>query len=457
MSQRRPDPAVARAFLDANPEIRSIDLLIADGNGIVRGKRIEAGQLVKVFADGLCLPRSIFALDSCGHTVEATGLGFETGDADSICWPITDTLSLTGWRSGAEAQLLLAMEGEGGDAFFADPRVVLRGVLERFASLGLTPVVALELEFYLCDQAPDESGCPQPPRSPVTGQRETATQVYGMNELDDYAGLVEEITRIAHIQDVPASTAVSEYAPGQYEVNLSHLPDAVRAADHAVLLKRIVRRAAAGLDLEATFMAKPYAQQSGSGTHLHVSVLDRQGDNAFAGVDAAGSDTLRWAIGGLAATMGQVLALLAPNANSYRRFQPDSFVPLAPSWGYNNRTVALRIPAGDGHARRIEHRVAGADANPYLVGAAVLAGIHHGITRRIEPPPVIEGDASRHHGRELPASWLHAIEAFDAGDVMADYLGEDFKRVYSASRRHEHDSFAAVITPAEYDWYLRVV
>lgn len=457
MAQVRPDSGAARAFLDANPTARSIDLLIADGNGIVRGKRIDAGQLVKVFADGICLPRSVFALDSCGHTVEATGLGFETGDADSVCRPVADTLSLTGWRSGADAQLLLAMEGEDGAPFFADPRVVLARVLQRFADLGLTPVLALELEFYLLDRQPDEDGRPQPPRSPVTGQRETATQVYGINELDDYAGLIDEVNRLAHIQDVPASTAVSEYAPGQYEVNLSHLPDAVRAADHAVLLKRIVRRAAAGLDLDATFMAKPYAAQSGSGTHVHVSLLDQTGANVFTGSDPRGSETLRWAVGGLAATMGESMALLAPNGNSFRRFQPDNFVPLAPSWGFNNRTVALRIPAGDDKATRIEHRVAGADANPYLVTAAVLAGIHYGIVRRIGPPPVTEGDASLQHGRELPLSWLHAIEAFDASAVMADYLGADFMRIYSAVRRYEHDQFAAVITPTEYDWYLRVV
>ena len=349
------------------------------------------------------------------------------------------------------------MQDEDGGPFFADPRAVLGTVLQRFEAMGLTPVVALELEFYLIDPEPDAAGRPQPPRSLVTGQRETATQVYGMNELDDYAGLMDEITRIAHIQDVPASTAVAEYAPGQYEVNLKHVSDAVRAADHAVLLKRLVRRAASGVGPEATFMAKPYPDQSGSGMHMHVSLLDRAGDNVFAGHDPSGSETLRWAIGGLVDTMGQSLALLAPNMNSYRRFQPDSFVPLAPTWGYNNRTVALRIPAGDARATRIEHRVAGADANPYLVTAAVLAGIHHGITRRLEPPPPVEGDAVRQCARELPAGWLHAIEAFEAGDVTSEYLGEDFKKVYAASRRFERESFAAIITPLEYEWYLRVV
>lgn len=457
MSQVRPDPGEARAFLQQNPEVETVDLLIADGNGIVRGKRINDGHLLKAFEDGICLPASVFGLDTRGQTVEETGLGFDTGDADHVCMPVPGTLGRTGWRTGAGAQVFLMMQDKNGAPFFADPRVVLAGVLQRFDELRLTPVVALELEFYLLDRQRDERGRPQPPRSPVTGQRESSTQVYGMAELDDYTAFMDEVTRIADIQRVPADTAVSEYAPGQYEVNLGHQPDALRAADHALLLKRIIKRAANSMGMEATFMAKPYQEQSGSGTHVHVSLLDEAGNNVFASDAPLSNPAMRHAIGGLATTMGESLALMAPNSNSYRRFQPDSFVPLAPTWGLNNRTVALRIPAGDRAATRVEHRVAGADANPYLVAAAVLAGIHHGLSHKVEPPPPSEGNAAEQVERALPSGWLHAIEALEAGSVMQAYFGAPFLDIFTACRRFERESFASHVTSLEYEWYLRAV
>jgi len=457
MVEERPDPGEARTFLAQHPDVSSIDLLIADGNGIVRGKRINDDHLEKVYSKGICLPGSIFGLDTCGQTVEETGLGFEKGDADNMCFPVPGTLTLTGWRTGAGAQLLMTMKDDDGSPFYADPRIVLAGILDRFHPLGLTPVVAVELEFYLLDTERDERGRPQPPRSPITGQRESSTQVYGMAELDDYTEFMDEVRRIADVQGVPADTAVSEYAPGQYEVNLSHLPDAVRACDHAVMLKRIVKRAANSLGMEATFMAKPYPEQSGRGMHVHVSLLDDKGRNIFAGDDALGSEMLRWAAGGLMESMSESLALLAPNANSYRRFQPDSFVPLAPTWGVNNRTVAIRVPAGDPQATRVEHRLAGADANPYLVMAAVLAGIHRGITAQVDPGPPVVGNAGEQVERELPSGWLHAVEAFEESALMRDYLGQRFMDIYSACKRFERESFASHVTSLEYQWYLRTV
>jgi glutamine synthetase len=457
MVDEKPDPSEARKFLEENPEVSSIDLLIADGNGIVRGKRINDDHLEKVYSKGICLPGSIFGLDTCGQTVEETGLGFEKGDADNLCFPVPGTLTLTGWRTGAGAQLLMTMLDDDGTRFYADPRVVLGNIVDRFAELGLTPVVAVELEFYLLDTERDERGRPQPPRSPITGQRESSTQVYGMAELDDYTEFMDEVRRIADIQGVPADTAVSEYAPGQYEVNLSHLPDAIRACDHAIMLKRIVKRAANSLGMEATFMAKPYPEQSGSGMHVHVSLLDEQGNNILAGADESGSEALRWVAGGLMETMSESMALLAPNANSYRRFQPDSFVPLAPTWGVNNRTVAIRVPAGDLQATRVEHRVAGADANPYLVMAAVLIGVHRGITKKLDPGAPVVGNAGEQVERELPSGWLHAVEAFEESAVMTEYLGENFMNVYAACKRFERESFASHVTSLEYQWYLRTV
>jgi glutamine synthetase len=278
-----------------------------------------------------------------------------------------------------------------------------------------------------------------------------------MAELDDYAAFLAEVDRLATVQGVPADTAVAEYAPGQYEVNLKHVADALIAADHAVLLKRIIRRAAEACGMDATFMAKPYADQAGSGTHVHVSLLDAAGRNVFAAEDPIGSPRLAQAAAGLLETMPEALALLAPNVNSMRRFQPDAFVPITPSWGANNRTVAVRVPTGGPDTRRIEHRVAGADANPYLVAAAVLAGMHHGLVNELMPPAPVIGNATVEGGTRLPGSWLHAIERLACGAVLPDYLDSEFVRVYLACREHERRRFHETITPLEHDWYLRSV
>ncbi len=454
----RPDPGEARAFLEANGNVANIDLLLTDANGIVRGKRVRRDVLEKVYSKGICLPGSVFGCDISGTTVEATGLGFERGDSDDICYPVPGTLSLTGWTTGADAQVVMSMYEADGRPFFADPRQVMARVLDHFHADGLKPVIAVELEFYLIDREARDGGAPQPPRSPVTGERESSTQVYGMAELDGYSDFLDEVDRLCAIQNVPADTAVAEYAPGQYEVNLHHVADAMLACDHAVLLKRIIKRAAERFGMDATFMAKPYADRSGSGTHIHVSVLDGGGTNVFAEEKPAGSPALGHAAAGLIAAMPESMALLAPNANSYRRFQPENFVPMAACWGVNNRTTAVRVPAGDPGARRIEHRVAGADANAYLVVAAVLAGMHHGMTRELEPPPPMEGDAAAdQQGADLPTRWLRAIEALERGSILPDYVGADFMRVFAAVRRHELESFEANVTSLEVEWYLRTV
>ena len=449
--------ARAEAFLAAHPTVANVDLLVTDPNGIVRGKRVRRDVLPKVFEQGICLPGSVFACDINGETVESSGLGFDRGDADDLCRPVPDSLTLTGWERGADAQVIMTMFDHAGRPFFADPRQALVRTLARYSELGLTPVVALELEFYLLDREPDADGRPQPPCSPVSGRRELSTQVYGIAELDDYSAFLAEVDRLAGIQGVPADTAVAEYAPGQYEINLEHVDDALVAADYAVLLKRIIRRAAEACGMDATFMAKPYAGEAGSGTHLHVSLLDEDGRNVFAAEDPLGSPRLAQAAAGLIATMPEALALLAPNVNSMRRFQPDAFVPITPSWGANNRTVAVRVPTGGPESRRIEHRVAGADANPYLVAAAVLAGMHHGLSAELAPPPPVVGNATAGDGARLPGSWLHAIETLAEGRILPDYLDPEFLRVFLACREHERRRFHETITPLEHAWYLRSV
>jgi glutamine synthetase len=443
----------AREFLEANPGIREVDLLIADGNGVLRGKRVRRETLASVYADGLCLAGSVFGTDIAGNTVEKTGLGFDEGDADRICWPVPGTLREVPWAVD-RAQLLLTMHETDGRPFFADPRQVLVRVLEQFEELDLVPVVAVELEFYLLDNERAGNGAPLPPISPTSGRRVSQTQVYSIADLDDQADLLADVARACEVQALPAYTAVAEYASGQYEVNLKHRPDPLAACDDAILFKRLLKAVARQHGLSATFMAKPYPESAGSGTHIHLSLLDADQTNVFACADPATNQRLQFAIGGLTQTLYESMALLAPNANSYRRFQRGTYVPLANTWGYNNRTVAIRVPAGPVAATRIEHRIAGADANPYLVVATILAGIHYGLIHECEPGAAISGNAEEQTDPNLPLDWLASLEALDTSEVIMEYLGEDFCNVYLETRAAERYRFARTVTALEYDWYL---
>ena len=454
---QHPTPAEVREFLERYPDISSIDVLIADINGCQRGKRIRRDALPKIYEHGVCLPGSLYGMDITGATVEASGLGFDDGDADRLCWPLAGRLHPAPWQTPATGQVLMYMQEADGRPFFADPRHVLATVVELFRALGLTPVVAVELEFYLIDRKRDRDRRPQPPVSPITGERESSTQVYGVKEVDDYDRFFEDVARCCEAQGLPADTAVSEYAPGQYEVNLHHRPDALAACDDAFLLKRLIKGVARHHGMEATFMAKPYEDRAGSGLHLHASLIDGNGANIFAAESPLGSDALRQAAGGLIATMTEGAAIFAPTANSYRRYRVNNYVPMAAAWGANNRTLALRIPAGPPDSRRIEHRIAGADANPYTVAAAVLAGVHHGIASRLDPGPATEGNAYTQIQPVVPRYWNEALTLFDRAAILPTYLGADFCRVYSACRWHECETFNATVTPLEYEWYLRNV
>jgi glutamine synthetase len=310
-------------------------------------------------------------------------------------------------------------------------------------------VGALELEFYLLREQGRGRRA-----GPVRAVPEGAPgQVYGLQPLDDREPFLSRLAAFCAAQDLPAKSAVSEYAPDQFEVNLGHLPDPVRAADHAFLLKRAVKAAARAEGLLATFMARPLPGQSPSGLHVHVSLVTADGDNLFARDERA----LRHAVAGLQATMAESMLLCAPNANSYRRLRPLTYAPTAPTWGHNNRTVALRIPIGPPAAQRLEHRLAGADANPYLVLAAVLAGIHHGLSHELEPDAPITGNAYAQAPPRLPLSWDRALDALEGAAILPEYLGAAFCRLYRVCRAAERDRFADVITPTEYAWYLHTL
>ncbi|MGH8129564.1 MAG: glutamine synthetase family protein [Steroidobacteraceae bacterium] len=459
MALLRDDYSNAEAFLAARPVVRVVDLLLPDLCGVLRGKRVERADLPGVYQRGMFLPGSMFALDVLGGTIQTTGLGFDEGDADRVCLPVPKTLFASPWLGPAVAQLQVQMLDHDGQAFYGDPRHLLGGVLERYAARGWQPVIALELEFYFVDPERTPDGHAQPPRSRLTGRRETRTQINSMADLESVSDILSEIAATCEEQNVPTGTALAEYGPNQWEVNLRHVADACLACDQAIRFKRIVKGVAHRNGLEATFMAKPYADMAGSGMHLHASVQDESGRNVFASENALGNDLLKQAAAGLVETMADGMAVFAPNANSYRRLRPETYVPMHATWGYNNRGVAVRVPVSGAEDRRIEHRVAGADANPYLVAAVVLAGILHGIERKLAAPAALEGNAYKQKlsAPRLPCDWPTALTRFGASDFLREYFGERFVRLYELARRGEMQDFNSRLSSLDFAWYLESV
>jgi len=451
------EAAEARAFLAAHPEMQFFEIVFTALSGVPRGKRLRRHDLMAIYEQGRFLPGSVLVCDVTGRDVEDTGLVWEDGDADRVAWPAPGTLVPAPWLGGDTGQVIASMYELDGAPNDLDPRHVLSRVIARFAEDGLTPVVACELEYYLVDPA-REANTPPSLAAPRGGLPPTQHGVYGLRELEDFAPFLRELWATADAQSVPLEAAISEYAPGQIELTLRHGPDALRAADEAVMYKRLAKGVAARHGLEATFMAKPFAELSGSGLHLHVSVLNAAGENIFAAAAPEGTPALRHAVGGLKEGLAEAMAIFAPNANSYRRFRPNSYAPVAPTWGVNNRTVSLRVPAGPPASRHIEHRVAGADANPYLALAALLTGVHHGLTHKTDPGAPVTGDgyaAAAKSAERLPAHWYAAVDLFADSTVLKDYLGERFVAMFAAVKRAEQDRFNEVVSPLDYDWYLK--
>jgi glutamine synthetase len=440
------------AFLATRPQLRFIDLLLPDLNAVDRGKRIDVGSSRTVFSQGVLLPGSMFALNVPGETVQATGLGFDEGDADRCCLPVPGTLVDVPWLDHGVAQAQITMHERDGRPFACDPRHLLQRVLARFATLGLKPVVAIELEFYLIDRELDPRGLPQPPRSPLTGRREHRTQINAMLDLDACSAVLADIDRACRLQHVPSTTALAEYGPGQFEINLAHSADALAACDQAMRFRRIVKCVARHHGMDATFLAKPYADMAGSGLHLHVSLLDAEGRNAFADENPLGSGMMRHAAAGLLSTMADGMAVFAPLANSWRRLRSEAYVPMTADWSVNNRGAALRVPVSDAANRRLEHRVAGADANPYLVTSWVLGGVLKGLQERLEPREPLAGNLYHHDGdlgEPLPHYWPTALDRFEASRFARELLSPELHRLYAKVKRYELDEFCLQVTPGE--------
>ncbi len=448
------DKKEAEDFLAANPHVRSIELFLIDANGIPRGKLLHRDELLAIYEHGRPLPSSILALTVQGEDVESTGLVWDVADADCWTYPVPGSLTVQPWRATPTGQLQVSMHPtQGLPAAPADPRHVLVNTIDRLKADGYHPVMAVELEFYLLDQQRDANGRPQPALQ-ANGVRPQAPQVYGIYELEQLQPFLDDLYAACEAQGLPVRTAISEYAPGQLELTLEHRFDALQAIDEGVRYKRLVKGVANKHGLQACFMAKPFSDQAGSGLHLHVSLADEQGNNLYASEDPHGTPLLRHSIGGMLSTLLDSLAIFCPNANSYRRFQASSYAPLAKSWGVNNRTVSLRVPGGPAHTRHIEHRICGADANPYLAAAALLAGIHHGIRQQTDPGAPIVGNGYQQASEFLPTDWLTTLLALERSNWAREALGSEFIKVFLAIKWHEYRLFTAEVGEQDWRWYL---
>ena len=430
-----------------------VEALITDCNGIARGKWLPVQKLDTIEKQGLKLPKSALGLDVWGRDIPA--LAHANGDIDGYCHLVEGSLRpLLTERGVDQAQVLLSMFGKDGNPYMGDPRQVLQALVNRFTEKELRPCMAVELEFSLL---------PKPETSEAIGaalrdQNAVGGNLYALSELDYHGPLLEALRQAFDTQDLPYEGIIKESAPRQFEINVAHSDDIMLLADQVIRMQRTIRAVSARHGFVASFMPKPIDDEAGNGLHVHCSLLDENGTNVFDDGGEEGSDLLRYAVAGCLELLPASMLLFAPSFNAYRRFQPGNHAPTESAWGYDNRTTAIRIPESPSAARRLEHRVAGADANPYLVLAAVLAGIWHGIENTLSPPNPIEGNAwdQEIDAPALPTTMDEAISVFDKSDVLSSYLTSEFKTLFLATKVQERNEFAKRITEFELETYLRI-
>jgi glutamine synthetase len=442
-----------RAWLREHPEIRTVRAAVSDLNGQARGKRIPARFGDKLLTDGTRMPYSVLNVDIWGDDIEDSPLVFESGDRDGILMPTERGFVPMPWLTNPSALLPMWMFTDDGRPYEGDSRHALRLMLERYAAHGWTPVVATELEFYLIDDAEDTL---QPPPSPRSGTRRLGGEILSIRALDAFDSFFTELYDACEAMDIPAETAISEAGMGQYEINLTH-GDAMKAADDTWLFKLLVKGLARRHGFAASFMAKPYSGYSGTGMHVHFSVCDSEGGNVFDDGTDRGTPLLRHAIAGCLAGMPPSALVFAPHGNSYDRFAPGAHAPTGVAWAYENRTAAIRVPSGPATARRIEHRVAGGDTNPYLLLAVILGAALTGIEDGLEAPPPVTGNAYSLDLPQLPRAWAKAISEFEASPLIARILPAELVRNYLLTKRQEMRYFEGLSKAERVDLYLDTV
>ncbi len=427
--------------------VTEIECLVPDMNGIARGKILPAEKFLRILRDrGLRLPEAIFVQTVTGEYPEDEDV---TSDENSDIYLIPDegTIRLVPWYKEPTAQVI-------GDCVYADgsavdfaPRYLLKRVLDLYARRGWKPIVAPELEFYLVQVNKDPDYPLQPPIG-RSGRQESGRQAFGIDAVNEFDPIFEDVYDFCAAQEIDVDTLTHEAGAAQIEINFNH-GDPMELADQVFLFKRTVRQAAIRHDVYATFMAKPMQAEPGSAMHVHQSVVDAAtGTNLFS--DADGRDTALFMshVAGLQKFLPAAMPLLAPNVNSYRRLVPNADAPINVHWGRDNRTTGLRVPVTPPEARRVENRVAGADANPYLAIAASLACGYLGMTLGLEPNDPVKGSAYR-LAFTLPRHQSEALAKFNASRPLREIFGERFIDALTAVKEAEFEAYNRVISSWE--------
>lgn len=444
-------PSAREAFVREHG-ITEVECLFADVTGYPRGKRMPATR----FAQGAELRIAQAIPMQCVTGEYSDDPAFPDADPDIRLVCDESTLRLAPWGGGRRALAIHDCEELDGSPCVFAPRSLLRAVLARYAALGLRPVVAPEIEFYLFAPHAD----PHQPLQVAKGRcgaPERGQMAFTLDALNEQQAFWDAFQGALKTLGIGADTWIHEVGTGQFEINLWH-GDALALADQAFLFKMAAKEVALQHGLQAVYMAKPVAGEPGSSMHLHVSLEDGQGRNVFEGPEGAEVPALRHFIGGLQAHLGPWLALLAPHVNSYRRFVAGSQAPIHLGWGYDNRTSALRIPRSEARARRVENRLAGADANPYLALACTLAAGLDGIERRLEPSAAMGAlDNGYDAGHGLPQDLPTALAQL-RGDAHAQrLLGAAFVQGYCAVKALEYANYAREISAWERRMLLPMV
>lgn len=441
------DP-ISQFFKEFN--IQEVEAIVPDMAGIARGKLMPAE---KFQGDrGMRLPESIFLQTVTGDYPEDTAQAMSPAEIDIILKPDPRTVRRVPWAAEPTAQVIH-------DCFYSDgrrvkmaPREVLKHVLDLYAQRGWEPVVAPELEFYLVEPNVDADYPLKPPMG-RSGRSEPGRQSYSIAAVNEFDPLFDDLYQFCEEQDIAIDTLIHEDGPAQMEINLLH-GNALDLADQAFMFKRTAREAALRHKMYATFMAKPHAKEPGSAMHLHQSVVDKKtGKNVFSADDGTPTPLFFAHLAGLQRYLPAAMALFAPNVNSYRRITRFQVAPINVQWGYDNRTAGLRVPMSEPQSRRVENRISGADANPYLATAASLACGYLGMVQGLSPTDPISGSA---HDLpfSLPRNLDEAIRLLRECDPLIEILGDSFVSAFALVKEAEYEVFLQVISSWEREHLL---
>ncbi len=434
-----------------NNGISEVECLVPDMSGVARGKIVPAGKFVSIAENrGLRLPESIFVQTITGDYPQEDVTSIANGDI--YLHPDISTIRRVPWYDEPTACVINDCSYQNGTPVNISPRNVLKRVLSRYEDMGWKPIVAPELEFFLVKQNTD-SDYPLEPPVGRSGRAESGRPAYGVDAVNEFEGLFDQLYAYAEIMGLDVDTLSHEAGNGQMEVNFDH-GEALHLADQVFLFKRTVRQVALRRGVYGTFMAKPMQNEPGSAMHIHQNLVDvGSGWNLFANADGTDTDLFRWYIGGLRKYLPQVMLLFAPNVNSFRRLVPDFDAPINLHWSRDNRTVGLRVPESGQSSRRVENRLAGADANPYLAIAGSLACGYLGIVNKVDPGEPLSGSGyTRAHS--LPWHMHDALEKLKSARAMREILGEDFCDAYMAVKEEEWGAYQRVVSSWEREFLL---